>query len=101
MWDKLELLEITYDYVAGKWTEYRFLLGLIMLLFINLMTFTRLGSKITNNLSFKDNNFTLILAVFCFILITEMWIWAMRIRTKSSQYLYNRIHQKYKFLKKQ
>ncbi len=99
-WHRLELLKITYDYVAGGWSKLRCLLGLVGLLIINLLTFTFIGPIVTNRLTYSSLNFTIALAVLCFIIVVEVWIWAMRIRTKMSQHLYNRLLEKYRLVRK-
>lgn len=100
-WDRLELLEITYEYIAGRWIKFRFIFGILALAYINVITFSDLGQIITKRLRFENSDFTVSLTVLGFVCISEAWIWAMRIRTKMANYLYGRLVLKYRLYRKQ
>lgn len=99
-WYRLELLSIVFNYVDGKYVWYRFGVGIILLALLGSLIYAPLALEITKVLNFHSHKFTFSLGVLAYVMVIEIWIWWMRMRTKISGDLLKRLDSKYVFTSK-
>ena len=68
------------DYLRGNWQWYRFLIGGIVLLSVNLLIFTNLTQLIASAVNIKSIELIKSLGFAIFILVMEGWVWFMRLK---------------------
>lgn len=101
LWLKLEKLDTVFEYVAGRWKMKRFIVGLALLIAVIFITYMPIGTKLTHDLlGFSSHSFTVAVAVLIIIVGVELWVWYLRIRTKMSLRVYERLYERYELVKK-
>lgn len=82
--DYLGLLSIIAieQYIMGKWFWKRFFVGSIILVFVNLLSFTELSVVLAAKLHIQSSSFVIVSSIFIYLFVMELWIWYKRIKRK-------------------
>ncbi|OEU75377.1 MAG: hypothetical protein BA874_09100 [Desulfuromonadales bacterium C00003068] len=95
--DTIELvsLNIVRDYIEGKWQWWRFMLGGLLILCINVLANTTAPSLIKETTSALSEEFIMVFSIFLFVTVVESWIWLARVKRRVSLNLLTTLRNKY------
>ena len=83
------------DYLKGNWQWWRFGIGIIILIGINILVFTDLSIMISGKLNLNSAELVKAISFFIFITISEGWIWFMRLQRRTSLELIDSLDEDY------
>ena len=94
-----ERLCVVYIYMLGRWQLWRFLAGFLI---ICLMAFVAVSGSyfphLLGPLGDLSPDVVQVLAMLCFVLVMEGWIWTMRLRTSAKLDVLDELAPKYEVL---
>jgi hypothetical protein len=93
-----ELMELRVyidDYARGKWQLWRFLVGLLIVVLIDLLSFTRFYRPGTIAGLNAASDFVLATLMFLFVVVMEGWVWMNRIYCRFARQLLDRVDAEY------
>lgn len=95
---ELEQVRLVYrGYLCGNWQWTRFLVGAIVVAFINVLAFTDLAEALSRRFGTPSPDLLISLAVLLFVLVMELWIWIVRMRMKMGLRLLDQLRARYRF----
>lgn len=77
-------IEIIEKYLWGNWQWFRFGIGFLVLIIINILAFTNLSQVIASFLKIPSSQFIFVFSIFIFICVMEIYIWYIRLCRKIS-----------------
>jgi len=93
-----ELIELRVyidNYARGQWQRWRFLTGLLIVVLIDLLSFTRLYQPSNIAGLNTSNDFVLATLMFLFVVVMEGWVWLNRIYCRFARQLLDRVDTEY------
>ena len=99
---KIEKLKVVESYIAGHWQSWRFAAGGIVIFCMIILSFTRYQHDVASSLptplqdQFKPEFIPAVTILF-FVGFMELWIWAMRLRTKMALSYLDYLSDHYEF----
>lgn len=71
-------------FLWGNWQTYRFIIGAILLLVVDVLAFTDISQTIKQLLKLPSAEFVIALSFFIYVGVLEIWIWCLRIERSIS-----------------
>jgi hypothetical protein len=94
-YDKLESLLVFNELNQGVWKWWRAGAGLVCLIFLNLLAFSRLSQILGDAAGGLTGEFVLAISILGYFLLFEGWIWFKRIRARNCYHLIANLAEKY------
>lgn len=83
------------EYLEGNWQWWRFGVGTFILIGINVLVFTDISLVISADLKLKSAELVKAIGFMIFVIVTEAWIWYMRIQRRTSIELIDSLDEDY------
>jgi hypothetical protein len=94
-YDKLENLLVFDELNQGAWKWWRGGTGVVLLVFINVLAFSRLSQILGEAVGGMPHEVVLALSILSYILVVESWIWFKRIEALNGYRLIANLSEKY------
>lgn len=88
------------DYLKGSWQWWRFGVGVVILIGLNILVFTDLAQVISTDLKLTSVELVKAIVFILFILVSEGWIWYMRLQRRISIELIDSLDEEYYLAKR-
>lgn len=93
---ELARLHIVRDYLSGSWQWWRFCIGAVLIICINVLANTNVPNDIKAATNVLSAEFVMVFSIFLFVAVVELWIWVMRIKRRISLNLLDDLGETYK-----
>jgi hypothetical protein len=92
-----EKLFVVSHYMVGGWQVWRFLVGALIICAMAFIAVARsYFPQLLGHLGQLSPDLVQVLAMLCFVLVMEGWIWTMRLRTSAQLDILDELYSKYK-----
>lgn len=82
-------------FLSGKYINWRFGIGILIVLIMVLFSFTELPVEISVFFGIKSPDLLIVFLIFLYVVVIELWIWYQRLRRKIYLQLLIEIDEKY------
>lgn len=92
---ELAKLNIIREYIDGSWEWWRFIVGGLFILCINILANTDIPHYIKAATNVLSDEFVMVFSIALFIAIVELWMWLMRIKRRISLGILDDLNDEY------
>jgi hypothetical protein len=93
-----QLKLVAGEYISGSWQWYRFALGSIIILLMNIMAFSNIATFLSARLGGISPELIQSASMLLFVAVIESWIWYMRMRLSIGLRLLKEMKASYQFV---